>query len=221
MNSGPRVTHWRRLLDEGIAVIATLNREAALLTDWTLGGGTALMLQIGHRTSYDVDIFFSDPQLFGYIKRAISETIFTLQPTGLLDDGTRFVKVSFGQFGEVDFICSGQMKQNATKLISIDDFVVNVDSCEEIVLKKIFYRGASIQPRDIFDIACVAEFIGGPKLRECIRLIKPSAEKALSSLLRLDQDYYRAVARELDVDERYFGIRDDGYQITKSVLAAV
>lgn len=31
--------------------------------EWSFGGGTAMMIQIGHRESHDIDIFLDDPQL--------------------------------------------------------------------------------------------------------------------------------------------------------------
>lgn len=39
----------------------------------TLGGGTALMLQIGHRDSRDIDLFLPDPQLLGWIAAALAD----------------------------------------------------------------------------------------------------------------------------------------------------
>lgn len=221
MSSISKITHWRQLLGEATAIIATLNSEALLLTDWTLGGGTALMLQIGHRTSYDVDIFFDDPRLFGYLKRAISETHFTLQPTGAMDDGARFIKVSFGEFGEVDFIFSVQLLSKSKTQFNFEGKMILIDTCEEIILKKIFYRGGSIQPRDIFDIACVVEFIGFNEVLECIRQAGEKSKVALAALLRQDPDYYLKVVRELDIDERYIGIRENGYEITRRLLSSV
>jgi hypothetical protein len=59
----------------------SLLRQANIVVDnWTLGGGTAMMLQIGHRESDDVDIFLSDPQLLGLLdrKRTILNSTFSL-----------------------------------------------------------------------------------------------------------------------------------------------
>ncbi len=47
------------------ALIRQVNTEQTIIDRWTLGGGTALMLQIDHRESQDIDIFLSDPQLLG------------------------------------------------------------------------------------------------------------------------------------------------------------
>jgi hypothetical protein len=44
-------------------LIDQVNREHKIIDQWTFGGGTALMLQIGHRESDDIDIFLDDHQL--------------------------------------------------------------------------------------------------------------------------------------------------------------
>lgn len=34
---------------------------------WSFGGGTALMLQIAHRESHDIDLFIDDPQILPFL----------------------------------------------------------------------------------------------------------------------------------------------------------
>lgn len=53
---------WARLFRIACALIREVNSDADLIRGWTLGGGTALMLQIVHRESDDVDIFLHDSQ---------------------------------------------------------------------------------------------------------------------------------------------------------------
>ena len=49
------------------ALIRKVSFERSIIIDhWTLGGGTAMMLQIDHRESHDIDIFFPDPQLLPF-----------------------------------------------------------------------------------------------------------------------------------------------------------
>ena len=49
-------TSWRRLLD---AVLPILD-GSRWAERWTLGGGTALALQLDHGESDDIDLFFTD-----------------------------------------------------------------------------------------------------------------------------------------------------------------
>jgi hypothetical protein len=48
---------WARLFRIACAMIRQVNSEQIIIDSWSLGGGTAMMLQIDHRESHDVDIF--------------------------------------------------------------------------------------------------------------------------------------------------------------------
>ncbi len=58
MNNSRPESHWPKLLDLALGAIDTLSCRY----DWSFGGGTALAIQLDHRTSYDIDIFFPDSQ---------------------------------------------------------------------------------------------------------------------------------------------------------------
>lgn len=40
---------------------------------WTFGGGTMLMLRLGHRLSKDIDLFVPDPQYLGFVNPRLSD----------------------------------------------------------------------------------------------------------------------------------------------------
>jgi hypothetical protein len=48
---------WARLFRIACALIRQVNSEQIIIDSWPLGGGTAMMLQIDHRESHDIDIF--------------------------------------------------------------------------------------------------------------------------------------------------------------------
>lgn len=52
---------WEVLWRSAMACIASLKGYFPR-PEWTFGGGTALMLQYGHRRSKDIDIFLRDPR---------------------------------------------------------------------------------------------------------------------------------------------------------------
>jgi hypothetical protein len=58
---------WARLFKIACALIRQVNSGQSIIDHWTLGGGTALLLQIDHRESHDLDIFLSDPQLLAFL----------------------------------------------------------------------------------------------------------------------------------------------------------
>lgn len=63
MNTPNPQLDWVRLFRIARSLIRQVNSEQVIIDHWTFGGGTAMMLQIDHRESYDIDIFLSDPQL--------------------------------------------------------------------------------------------------------------------------------------------------------------
>lgn len=105
-----------KLLSRAISIL----KEACIDgRDWSMGGGTILMLSYNHRLSKDVDVFVKSFQVTKY------------QPT---------LKTVFGH------------------QILVDDDI-------EIVVKKVFFRGASLHPRDLYDLATV--FVG-PRSKDLV-----------------------------------------------------
>lgn len=76
-----RPSEWRRLFHIAIDLIDQLRDNAGGNDfEWSFGGGTAMMIQIGHRESHDIDIFLDDPQLLGFIDPSRSRLHFELAP---------------------------------------------------------------------------------------------------------------------------------------------
>lgn len=85
-----------------------------MIDSWTFGGGTALMLQIDHRESFDVDIFLDDPQLLPYLNPKTQGYALDINPDGYVSDGSRTLKIVFENVGEIDFICAPSLTGNPT-----------------------------------------------------------------------------------------------------------
>jgi Nucleotidyl transferase AbiEii toxin, Type IV TA system len=71
---------WLRLFRIARSLIRQVNTEQTIIDHWTFGGGTAMMLQIHHRESRDVDIFLSDPQLLPFLDPQTHDFEFQIQP---------------------------------------------------------------------------------------------------------------------------------------------
>jgi hypothetical protein len=140
-----------RLFRIARALIRQVNSKQILIDHWTFGGGTAMMLQIDHRESHDVDIFLSDPQLLPLLDPQKRDFQFEIPPSGSSGDGARFLKLGFDKIGEIDFIVGTALTVTPTKQDIVEGETVLLDTIPEIITKKIHYRGASIKPRDIFD----------------------------------------------------------------------
>jgi len=148
--------NWAQLFRIACDLIRQANSKQVVIDYWTFGGGTAMMLQIGHRESRDVDIFLDDPQLLPFLDPQKQDFKFEIQPAAYEGDGVRSLKLVFA-IGEIDFIVAGSLTSSPTTQIEIQGENVQLETIPEIITKKIFYRGSSIAPRDIFDIAAAGE----------------------------------------------------------------
>lgn len=65
--SGQQASQWPLLFDLAIDILDHFQAANGFAPGWSFGGGTALMLQIDHRESHDIDIFLDDPQLLPFL----------------------------------------------------------------------------------------------------------------------------------------------------------
>jgi hypothetical protein len=136
-----------------VDLIDQVNRHHNIIGHWTLVGGTAMMLQIDHRESHDVDIFLDDYQLLPYLDLGKQDFKFAIAPSDYHGDGTGFQKIVFDGIGEIDFIVCGPLTDKPEFQRIIEGREILVETVPEIICKKVFHRGTQIRPRDIFDIA--------------------------------------------------------------------
>lgn len=153
----PNPSHWKKLFGEALNIVDAVNRNCDILGGWTLGGGTAIMLQIDHRDSRDIDLFLDDPQLLPYVRAEAADMLFGIGEPTYSGDGSINLKLCFDGIGEIDFIVSGHVTDAHAQKREIMGRVILVETIPEIVAKKIVYRSARIQPRDVFDIAAACE----------------------------------------------------------------
>ena len=95
MSRNSRPSQWEDLLKQAYKIIDHVNRDHELLTSWTFGGGTAMMLQINHRESHDIDLFLDDPQLLPFVTAAVGEMDFEIGVPSYNGDGTGHLKIAF------------------------------------------------------------------------------------------------------------------------------
>jgi len=120
-------------------------------SEWDIGGGTVLAYYLSHRYSKDIDIFIADIQYMS----ALSPRFNNYTETALdYDEETNFISLTYEE-GKIDFIVSGQLTQYAPKKEIFFNHRVFLENPVEIIVKKMFYRGGDVLPRDIFDMACV------------------------------------------------------------------
>ncbi|TYC91536.1 MULTISPECIES: nucleotidyl transferase AbiEii/AbiGii toxin family protein [Novosphingobium] len=190
-------SQWGTLFDAAVATIEKAESVIGHRFLWSFGGGTALMLQIDHRESHDVDLFLDDPQVLPFLNPITQDYTIDREPDDYEVDGARMIKLIYDDVGEIDFICCADITENSAKSTEIRGVKVKLETPAEIVGKKVFYRGASLQPRDMFDIAAVAQALGTEYVLGALQ--EAGADKcktALAAAHRFDADAaYKVISR--------------------------
>lgn len=215
------MSHWESLFDQSVSIINQANSRFKLLDSWTFGGGTALMLQIDHRESFDIDIFIDDPQVLPYLNPTTQGYSLQLNPDEYVSDGTHALKIVFADIGEIDFICAPSLTSDPTSRVTLRGIEVDVETPGEIIAKKVHYRGASLQPRDMFDLACVAKACGDGYVIQALSPFKNKAAAALSVAQRMDPRLASTVMGKLQSKAGYAEIWKTAQAMTISLLREV
>lgn len=148
-----RLRIWERLFGHVLSIIDAAVAAGAPASGWSFGGGTVLMRRHRHRISKDVDIFVPDPQWLGYLTPRLNVKAESLAPDYVEQAG--FLKLYFPE-GEIDFVVSGPLTADPTVTENLLGREVQVETSAEIIAKKVWYRGAELTARDLFDFALVA-----------------------------------------------------------------
>jgi hypothetical protein len=188
--------------------------------NWTFGGGTAMMLQIDHRESRDIDILLCDPQELPYLNPETHDFDFEIWPNAYEGDGAHSLKFVFEGIGEIDFIVAGARTSSPTTEANIEGETVLLETVPEIITKKIYYRALSIQPRDIFDIAAAVEQYEGP-LIEALQAYRDKVGQALKTINELQPTFVQRTMADLIIKDAYRGIATNALERSKKILQAV
>ncbi|MDE0303259.1 MAG: nucleotidyl transferase AbiEii/AbiGii toxin family protein [Albidovulum sp.] len=148
---------WEKLLAKAFIIIDEIERMEACPDGMALGGGTALMLQIDHRVSHDIDFFLPDPQLLAYAAAAVADLEAWLPGVSYRGDGSRYLKIAIEGEGEIDFIAAPPATGDRPVERTLLGRSVPVNTVPEIIASKVVYRGDHLLARDIFDIAAACE----------------------------------------------------------------
>jgi hypothetical protein len=193
---------WQDLFRIALSVIDQANASVGDAIDWTFGGGTALMLQIAHRTSYDVDIFIDDPQLLPLLNPETQGYECEIRPSGYNGDGNGFLKIAFEDIGEIDFIVGMLLTAEPFREAVVEGRTVKLETVAEIIAKKIFYRGGNIKPRDIFDLAAAAQDHRN-EIMEALRRYPDHVVAALRRLEKLNPEFIDKTISELAISKKF------------------
>jgi hypothetical protein len=210
---------WVRLFRIACDLVRQVNSRDLIIDYWTFGGGTALMLQIDHRESHDVDIFLRDPQLLAFLDPQKHDFQFDIRPVDYIGDGSKFLKLAF-DIGEIDFIVDEPKTARPAIEQMIEGQSTQLETIPEITTKKIIHRGSMPQPRDIFDVAAASERHSEPII-SALRQYKTEVVQAMEALDRLNPDFVREAVAELQIREKFLFLAATALDRTKEILRAV
>ena len=216
----PLPSRWPEFFDMAMAIIDQANAQGIGMSSWSFGGGTALMLQIGHRESHDIDLFIEDAQYLPYLNPETQDYDLALAPSDYETDGTRALKIVFDGVGEIDFICCDPVTDEPFAVSEIRGRSVQLETPAEILAKKVVFRGSHLQPRDMFDIAAVSQAMGTDYVVEACSRFPDACREALRITENMSPRLVDSVTDKLLVSEGFLGLQGSAQMITKEILTA-
>jgi hypothetical protein len=179
-----------------------------------------MMLQIDHRESRDVDIFLPDLQVLSFLDPQLNDFDFEVLPDDYHGDGSGFLKIAFKDIGEIDFIVGNALTQLPPVERIIENEAVALEAVPEIITKKIYHRGDSIKPRDIFDVAAASTQFEEPIL-EALRQYPEKVAATLVTLNRLNPEFVYNAISELAIKDGFMSVKTTALEKTKALLSKI
>ena len=141
-------SYWERLLGAAVPALEHVFGRADLTRapKWTLGGGTAIMLQVGHRVSHDIDIFVPGTRLKAFTP-AMNPAAAKIAPRYQWPG--HYLKFERPD-GEVDFFSAPLQTDPGFSWRTLLGRPVALETPEEVIVKKIRYWSESFKARDVF-----------------------------------------------------------------------
>lgn len=148
------LSSWERLFARTLAILDAAAGARARAHEWSLGGGSALMLRLRHRVNTDIDISVADPRLLGHLSPRTNAAAENLA-WGYVERADS-IRLYLSE-GEIDFTSLARLTPDPVTVARMRGREVRLETPEEIIAKRIWYRAASFTARDVFDFACVAQ----------------------------------------------------------------
>ena len=145
---------WEGLLSTALLILDDIEAQGSGAPDIVLGGGTVLMMRMRHRLSRDIDIFLHDAQWLPRLTPRLNDRVAEIVRD--YSEQANSVKLVLPQ-GDIDFIVAGNVSGGApNKTLEFRGHGVTLETTEEILAKKLFYRAALLKPRDVFDLVAAS-----------------------------------------------------------------
>lgn len=192
---GPHNDSWKALLPEAFAVIDEVVQQHGVDFPVQIGGGSMLARRYGHRDSRDLDLFVSDVRLVRWCSPRLNDAADDLF-ADYAEDAASLKLVTGMQ--EVDVIAAAPLLDDGVEEDVLLGRPVLIERPREILAKKLFYRGRRLEPRDVFDIAAVAEAEPGEVAAAFSILPSAQLEGIAQRLRDLEPAFGRQISRKVN-----------------------
>jgi predicted nucleotidyltransferase component of viral defense system len=187
---------WRGLWPKALGLMSHLE-QVTFQPQWTLGGGTVLMLRFDHRFSKDIDLFVPDLQYLGHVNPRLGGPAEDL--TSEYEENSEFIKLQL-PMGEIDVVVGAPLTVPNHEIVEYEGRPIRVETSAEIIAKKMWHRGDQAKSRDLFDLCAVATLEP-----EAIEVALPFMRRhAAAFLQRLDARAEMAETEFEQIDARSF-----------------
>lgn len=212
------MSNWDALLRQSLIGLDALEARGAPIRWWSFGGGTALMVQLHHRDSKDVDLFILDPQYLGFLSPKMADTDIWNGPD--YDESTHYLKLKYDE-GEIDFIVAQSISDLPNGTFEFEGHKIPIEPPTEIILKKLFHRAAFLKPRDIFDAAVVLASDHADTLRENLHFVSDQRDALIKRMADMSDSYFHAAIAELDIFDEWRFIIPAARQVVTELVASI
>jgi Nucleotidyl transferase AbiEii toxin, Type IV TA system len=173
---------WETLLASAFGILDGLRDAGLGSPDVVLGGGTVLMMRMRHRLSRDIDLFLHDAQWLARLTPRLNDRV-----AGMVRDYSEqanSVKLVLSA-GDIDFVVAGSVTgAEPQEDLEFGGRKIMLETTEEILAKKLFFRAALLKPRDAFDLVA-ASLIRPGSARRAIEASAPRRDAQVNRLREL------------------------------------
>lgn len=171
---------WRGLAKLAGQIVEDAESKGARSMAPVMGGGTRIMLAFEHRISDDIDLFIHDVQWIGYLTPRLNDAFEA--EIDSYEESAASLKLHLSA-GEIDFIVAPTLLPLSVE--RSPEVAFALEPVEEVLAKKLFYRGWCLAPRDLFDWhASAAHFEPGHLGRLLGPLLRGDKSEAISHALK-------------------------------------
>lgn len=211
-----RASAWQRLLAGILQIEARLPERPP----FTFGGGTALAVDLEHRISYDIDLFYRSADaldLYNPNRNADVKRLIEAHGGSWQDPGS-YLKLELGpQAGEIDIVISRLLTENPALPWPFEDVEIQRERPREIIAKKIRYRSSQFKRRDIFDLAAVISW-APDEISPAFAAVAEKLPLLRDRIATMDEDYRRGIRDDVQATTTGEALLNDAPEICIACL---